>query len=280
MKKPQKILTFILAVLGILIVIPFGEAQSACTYDIRSYETSHSIASARVYYPCEIDAMENVHSTTLTSGFGGSKENMYWLAEPIADAGMVVIVVSASNNSTVSGYEVAHKSGVAILQDENADSGSPLYGKIGSYGVMGYSMGGGGSVNAATDLGQEVDTCIALAPYAPNPGNGHTAATLILTGTADTIAPAYMGEGAYDDLSFINARGYASMVGASHMFWAYNYNPGTADDYIIAWLKYFGENDASYGTTIENPGSDMTNVQLDAPPLELLQSVTVNVKGQ
>lgn len=280
MKTPKRPLALIVAVLSIFTMMAYGEAQSACSYDIRSNETSHLIASARVYYPCDIDTMENVHSTTLTSGFSGSKENMYWLAEPIADAGMVVIVVSASNNSTVSGYEVAHKSGVAILQDENADSSSPLYGKIGSYGVMGYSMGGGGSLNAATDLGDGIETCIALAPYAPDPGNGHTAATLILTGTADVIAPADMGKGAYEDLSFINARGYASMVGASHLFWVYNFNPGTADDYIIAWLKYFGENDVSYGATIENPGTDMTDVQLDAPPLELLQGITLNLNGQ
>lgn len=213
--------------------------------------------------------MENVHSTTLTSGLGGSKENMYWLAEPISAAGMVVIAVSAANNSAVSGYERAHKSGVAILQDENVDSRSPLYGKISSYGVMGFSMGGGGSVNAATDLGREVATCIALAPYNPNPGYNHSAATLILTGTADATAPAYMGEGAYGNLNFIDARGYASIRGEGHMFRSNNYNPGTADDYIIAWLKYFGEGDTTYGSTIENPGSDMTDVKLDAPPLNL-----------
>jgi hypothetical protein len=213
--------------------------------------------------------MGPVHSTTLTSGFGGSKENMYWLADPIAEEGMVVITVSASNNSAVSGYERAHKSGVAILEDENDNSRSPLYGKIGSYGVMGFSMGGGGSVNAATDLGRGVKTCIALAPYTPNPGYNHSAATLILTGTADVTAPAYMGEGAYRDLSSIDARGYASMRGKGHMFWSNNYNPGTADDYIIAWLKYFGEGQTAYGATIEDPGSDMTDVELDAPPLVL-----------
>jgi hypothetical protein len=243
--------------------------DDVCTYDISSYETSHTIGSARVYYPCNIDELDNVHSTTLTSGMGGSKENMYWLAEPIAEEGMVVITVSAANNMSVSGYERAHKSGVAILQDENDDPRSPLYGYIDSYGVMGYSMGGGGSVNAATDLGTEVETCIALAPYTPNPGYNHSAATLILTGSADVIAPAYMGEGAYRDLDFIDARGYASMRGEGHMFWANNNNPGTADDYIVAWLKYFGEGDTTFGHTIEDPGSDMTDVKLDAPPLDL-----------
>jgi dienelactone hydrolase len=220
-----------------------SDEQGVCTYDISSSETSHTISSARVFYPCDIDTLENVHSTTLTSGIGGSKENMYWLANSIAAEGMVVIAVSAVNSTSTSGYAVAHKSGVAILQDDNADPTKPLYGKIGSYGVIGYSMGGGGAVNAATDLGDEIETCIALAPAPSNPGSNHSAATLILTGTADMTCPASWGKSAYEGLDNIDARGYASMVGASHLFWANNSNPGTADDYIIAWLKYFGEDD-------------------------------------
>jgi dienelactone hydrolase len=267
MKRTLILLIAIFCTVALIACEPVDEG--VCTFDISAYETPYTIGSARVFYPCDIETLDNVHATTLTSGMGGSKENMYWLAESIAAEGMVVIAVSAANNYSVSGYELAHKSGVSILEDENADPASPLYGKVGSYGVMGYSMGGGGSVNAATDLGNDVETCIALAPYTPNPGYNHSAATLILTGTLDTVAPAYMGENAYDDLDFIDARGYASMSGASHMFWVNNYTPGTADDYIIAWLKYFGEGDTTYGSIIENPGSDMTDVQLDAPPLNL-----------
>lgn len=268
MKILKKAMVFLFCAFFTIALIACEEEQEGvCTYDISSTQTPHLISSARVFYPCDIDTMDSVHSTTLTSGIGGSKENMYWLAEPIAAEGMVAIAVSASNSSSVAGYERAHKSGVAILQDENNDPGSPLYGKIASYGVMGYSMGGGGSVNAATSLGDEIETCIALAPAPSSPGSNHAAATLILTGSVDMICPPIYGSSAYEKLDFIDARGYASMVGKDHMFWANNYNSGSAEGYIIAWLKYFGEGDTSYGTTIENAGSDMTDVRLDAPPL-------------
>jgi dienelactone hydrolase len=268
MKVLKKAMVFLFcAFFSVALIACEEEPEGVCTYDISSTQTPHRISSARVFYPCDIDTMAGVHSTTLTSGIGGSKENMYWLAEPIAAEGMVVIAVSASNSSSVSGYETAHRSGVAILQDENDDPGSPLYGSIASYGVMGYSMGGGGSINAGTSLGNEIETCIALAPAPSSPGASHTAATLILTGSADMTCPPSYGSSAYGNLDFIDARGYASMSGKSHTFWVNNYNPGTADDYIIAWLKYFGEGDISYGATIENPGSDMTDVRLDAPPL-------------
>jgi hypothetical protein len=129
--KRASILLFAIFWIVALVACEPGE-NSVCTYDNNSAQTSHRIGSARVYYPCNIDGMNNVHSTTLTSGFGGSKSIKYWLADPIAEKGMVVITVSAVNNMAVSGYETAHKSGVTILRDENADTKSPLYEKIGS----------------------------------------------------------------------------------------------------------------------------------------------------
>lgn len=249
-----------------------GCEEQDCTFDISASETPHIIKDARIFYPCGIVNMSSLHATTLTSGNLGSKEDMYWLAESIAAAGMVAIAVSAENHHTIDGYGTAHKSGVAILQDENTDTSSPLFGKIDSYGVMGYSKGGAASLNAGTDLGDKIKTCIALAPWRPAPGVGHRAATLILTGTADNIATPAMGENAYDSLSFLDDRGYASMAGKGHSFWTDNFQPGSADDYIIAWLKYFGQGDSLSGFILENPGTDMTDVRLDAPPLNLRET--------
>ena len=192
---------------------------------------------------------------------GGTKEGMYWLAEPIAEAGMVACTVSALDNLTVLGYETAHKSGFGILQELNGTPSSPLYGKIGNYGIMGYSKGGGGSVNAASDLGGQVDTCIGLAPWGANPTSNLSAATMILTGTIDAIAPAYMGYGAFTDVPDGTPKLYASLIGEGHFFWNMNYSPGNADDLIVGWLKYYLEGDASYLSIIENPGSQFTDYE-------------------
>ena len=260
MKKFNKI--FIALLISVSMLFIFGcEPTSDNSYDVgRTVYSQGSRDSARIFYPENIDQLTDVGATTLTSGMGGTKEGMYWLAEPIADAGMVVVAVSASDNMTVSGYETAHKSGIGILKEENNNPDSPIYGKIGKYGIMGYSKGGGGSINASSDLGDEVDTCIGLAPWGANPSSNLSAATMILTGTTDMIAAASMGKGAFEDLPDV-PRLYASLRGEGHMFWNMNSNPGNADDLIVAWLKYYLEGDSSYLSVIESPGSEFTDYE-------------------
>lgn len=222
------------------------------------------VSSARLFYPGNIAELDNVGATTLSSGMGGTKEGMYWLAEPLAAAGLVVMTVSASDNMTVNGYENAHQGGLDLLQDVNQDSGSPLYGKLGRYGIIGYSKGGGAVINTASELGDEVGTCVALAPWQPNPTSNHSAATLILTGTTDVIAPAYMGEGAYDDLPGDVPKLYASMRGEGHMYWNSLSSTGSETEFITAWLKYFLEDDQAYYDVFANgPGSGMTDYEFD-----------------
>ncbi|KJS33648.1 MAG: hypothetical protein VR64_02680 [Desulfatitalea sp. BRH_c12] len=232
------------------------------TYDISS---GSGISSARVFYPNNISDLSSVGATTLSSGMGGSKEGMYWLAEPLAEAGMVVIAVSASDNQTVGGYERAHKGGLALLAAENQRSGSPIRGKIGQSGIIGYSKGGGAVINVASELGDDVRTCVALAPWSPSPTRNHTAATMILTGTTDAIAPAYMGSGAYESLPAGVPKLYASMIGEGHFYWNSRSTLGSETDFIKAWLQYYLENNQSaYSVYSNGPGSGMTNYRFDS----------------
>ena len=269
MKAFSKRLTgrFFAALLALVIFVALiaCEPSGVETYDIGRFDYSEfSRDSARVFYPSNIGELSDVGATTLTSGMGGTKENMYWLAEPLAEAGMVVIAVSASNNSTVGGYETAHKSGVGILMGENENSSSPIYGKIGRYGTIGYSKGGGGSINAASELGDQVDTCVALAPWGPSPTRNHSAATMILTGTRDAIASDSIGERAYGNLPGGIPKLYAAMRGEGHFYWVSRQSLGSETDFIRAWLKYYLEdNEDYYPVFSQGAGSGMTNYQFD-----------------
>ena len=252
---------------AVMFAVLFSLSLIACeppeheTYDIGRFSyTQFSRDSARVFYPSNINELSNVGATTLTSGMGGTKEGMYWLAEPLAEAGFIVIAVSASNNSTVGGYETAHKSGFGILQAENANRSSPIYGKIGRYGTIGYSKGGGGSINAASDLGSQVHTCVALAPWGPSPTRNHSAATMILTGTSDVIASDSIGERAYSELPAGVPKLYAAMNREGHFYWHNRGSLGSETDFITAWLKYYLEDDETYYNVFsQGPGSGMTN---------------------
>lgn len=246
-----------------VIALAACEPSGVAEYDVSTGYFS-GISSARVFYPSNIEELSDVGATTLSSGMGGSKEGMYWLAEPLAEAGMVVVAISASNNQTVGGYENAHRGGLNILEEENTDSGSPIYGKLGNRGIIGYSKGGGAVINVASELGDEVETCVALAPWSPNPSSNHRAATMILTGTTDAIAPAYMGEGAYDDLPSGVPRLYASMRGEGHFYWNMRSTLGSETDFITAWLKFYLEGDeAFYDVFSQGAGSGMTDYEFD-----------------
>jgi dienelactone hydrolase len=263
MKHFQKLFVLLLAV-GMLFVFTACEPSGVSTYDISSANTGIGVSSARVFYPSGIGSLSNVGATTLSSGMGGSKEGMYWLARPLAEAGIVVLAISASNNMYISGYETAHRRGLTILSNENSRTGSPIRGKLGQRGLIGYSKGGGAVLNVASALGTQVRTCVALAPYSPSVRSGHRAATMILTGTTDTIAPARMGSGAYNDIPSGVPKLYASMRGEGHMYWNNLSRLGSETDFMRAWLKYYLENNQSYYSVFSNgPGSGMTDYRFD-----------------
>lgn len=249
-----------------------GGLAGNCFYDVpASVHPAGVRESARICYPCNIDTLRPVAATTLANGNGGYKEGVMWLAERLAKAGIVVCAVSASDNQSVEGYVTAHKTALGILKSENENPDCLIFGKMAAYGVMGYSKGGGGAVNAAVILGDEIKTCVALSPWLPNPSRSLTAATLILTCELDEIAPAAMGARAYEQIVGRTPKAYAAMAGEGHMFWLYNTAPGSSVAYIAAWLKYWQEGRRSSAATLENPQTDMIDARMQARPLVLAQ---------
>ncbi|MBI5895955.1 MAG: hypothetical protein HZB24_08125 [Desulfobacterales bacterium] len=247
-----------------------GGLLTDCYYDVDPSVYPEGVReSARIYHPCNIGALKPVAATTLANGNGGYKEGVLWLAERLARADIVVCAVSAGDNASVDGYVVAHKSALGILKAENGNPDSVLYGKIAAYGLTGYSKGGGGAINAAVELGDEIKTCVALSPWMANPAKTLSAATLILTSELDDIAPAEMGVWAYLQIPLRAPKTYAAMAGVGHAFWLYNANPGSSVDYIAAWLKYWQENKRSVANTLEKPQADMIDVRMQARALVL-----------
>jgi hypothetical protein len=246
---------------ALLFVFAACEPAGVRTYDISS---GSGISSARVFYPDTIDQLSNVGATTVSGGFSNSKEDMYWLATEIAKAGMIAIAISASSNTSVSGYERAHRGGLDLLRSENTRTGSPIRGKVGSLGLAGYSMGGGAVINVSSALGTQVGTCMAMAPYNPSPRSTHRAATMILTGSSDLTAPPRVGLGAYNNLPSGVPKLYASMRGQGHLYWVNLRNPGSETEFMQAWMKYYLENNqTAYSIFSNGPGSGMTDYRFD-----------------
>lgn len=232
-------------------------------YEYYALNGSGSVSSCRVYYPASLSTSNDIYpAVTLSGGMTNSKEDMYWLAEYLSgEADIIVFTISASNNMTVSGYTNAHLDGYDMMVDENNNSGSIVYQKISSYGLMGYSMGGGGVLNAGDELGNAVDAIVAMAPYNPdNNLSGVRAGSLIIVGSNDAVAsPNLNAEPAYEDLPDTIDKCLMELWNFGHLQWVSN-NSSSADTpklLISDWLDMEMNGNTSNVSTFLNPPSDV-----------------------
>lgn len=225
--------------------------QSVCNYSTGL--TSLSYSSARVSYPCNLSG--TAPATTLTGGFTNTKEDMYWLANHLSSHGFIVITITPNNIlGTPLNWETAHKGGVDKLKSENTRLLSPIRGKVDTnkLGIMGFSMGGGGTLLAAADLGTQVKTAVPLAPWLgtliPSYRN-IKAKTFIISGASDSIAFPGTIRGYYNNLPSIT-KGIAEVRGASHLDWfgitASSSQQTRFKTLTTAWLKSYLQGDTSY----------------------------------
>lgn len=249
-KFAKQLLLILFIVTSSFIMIGCDEGELPYSTKITKADfPSYDFDNALILYPADIENMSGpIHATTITGGFGNNKEDMFWLAEYLRDEGdLIVIVVSATNNTTISSYEKAHKAGIDILLDLNSDPRFSLYGKVGAIGVIGYSMGGAGAIQAAHDESNNIGAAIGLAPYNTDNNNidGISVPTMMLVGSIDVIAPPSMVHDTFESLPDV-PRSYGEIKSKEHLYWVNNNNEKIASPYILAWLKYFLEGDSSY----------------------------------
>ncbi len=205
---------------------PDGQAlTNPGEYEICSYETdleNSGYASARMTYPCDLSDGP-YPATTLTGGFTNTKEQMEWLAEHLTTHGYVVLTMTPNNTLGVPpGWRDAQLGGFAELADENWRTGSPLRGKIDldKRNIMGFSMGGGGVILAAEEMGDAPTSAIALAPWlgAYNVDYSQIETPMLMLGSENDEL-AYYTEDYYAQLPSDLERGVAIYAGASHFDW-------------------------------------------------------------
>jgi pimeloyl-ACP methyl ester carboxylesterase len=243
-KSRQFALFVIFSSLFVLLGCEPGNAQYENEYDYEYYDLDGygTISSCRVYYPASLITSKDTYpAVTLSGGMTSSKEDMYWLAEYLSrQADVIVFAISASNNMTVGGYTEAHLDGYDLMVDENSDSESIVYQKIHSYGLMGFSMGGGGVLNAGNELGDNIDAIVAMAPFNPdNDLSAVEAGSFIVVGSNDSVAiPLLYAEPAFENLPDTMDKCLMELEDFMHGEWSNN-NSSNADTpklLISDWL--------------------------------------------
>ncbi|MES9537086.1 dienelactone hydrolase family protein [Actinomadura sp. NPDC000600] len=111
--------------------------------------------------------------------------------------------------------------------------------------VMGHSMGGGGTLEAANKRAS-LQAAVPLAPWDTNyDWKNVQAPTMIMGADNDTIAPAdSMAERYYGTLTAVPEKAYLELRNAGHT--TFNAPNTTIAKYAIAWMKRFVDDDARY----------------------------------
>ncbi len=227
-----------------------------CTYNQNLRDAGWS--SAIVYYPCEKGAGP-FPASTLTGGWTNEKEEMDWLASHVVTHGYILIAMTPVNKMGLNPqWRTAHNAGIAKLKSENNNPSSPIAGLVNTNAlqIMGYSKGGGGTLLAADDQGANLKTAQAIAPYfdTVHTLNKVRAATIIYTGTEDTVAVPQQSVMMYNSLPASIDRTLCYFNGFNHMVW-WNKGDPTAHEraltYIVSWMKVYLSGDTSYKSYLD-----------------------------
>ena len=219
-------------------------------------------SSSIMYYPT--DAEPPFAAVVFAPGFLATKE-MYteFLGPLLASHGIAILLTTP----TTTGDQPAARgrdleAAVEQIATENTRNGSPLFGKLASdrVCVSGHSMGGGGSLFAATALGDSLRCAVPLQPYQPFGSFSRVSApTLFLVAANDTIA-------ANSSNSVVHYRSipdgvdkyYVEVANASHTMSmpqrGSHYD--VQSKYMIAFYKAYLEDDDRYLEILEAGSSD------------------------
>ncbi|MFE1801292.1 alpha/beta hydrolase [Streptomyces sp. NPDC059517] len=195
-----------------------------------------------VYYPTSTSD-GTFGAVAISPGFTASQSSVSWLGPRLASQGFVVITID-----TLSTLDQPAARGDQLLAAlDYLTQSSSVRTRIDStrLGVMGHSMGGGGSLEASKDR-PSLQASVPLTPWNTDKTWPEVQTpTLIVGADGDTVAPVSShAEPFYTSLPSALNRAYLELNGATHS--APTSSNTTVAKYSISWLKRFIDNDTRY----------------------------------
>jgi len=195
-----------------------------------------------IYAPTDTGA-GTFGAVAMVPGFTARRAGLAWLASRIATQGFVVFnidTVRTTDSPAARGRQL-----LAALDFLTRDSAVRDRIDPSRLAVMGHSMGGGGTLQAALDR-PDLQAAIPMAPFdVKRDFTGVTVPTMIIGAEDDRIAPVRLhAVRFFADLPPATDRGYLEMADAGHSA------PRTPEPAIaamsIAWLKRFVDDDTRF----------------------------------
>ncbi|MFE7901906.1 alpha/beta hydrolase [Streptomyces sp. NPDC057424] len=195
-----------------------------------------------VYYPTSTSD-GTFGAVAISPGYTAYESSIAWLGPRLASQGFVVFTIDTL--TTLDQPDSRGRQLLAALDHLTERSSVRTRVDASRLGVMGHSMGGGGSLEAATSR-PALQAAIPLTPWnLDKTWPEVTTPTLIFGADGDTIAPvASHAEPFYSSLPSTLDRGYLELNSATHF--TPNASNTTIAKYSISWLKRFIDNDTRY----------------------------------
>ncbi|MFP5392626.1 MAG: alpha/beta hydrolase family protein [Gammaproteobacteria bacterium] len=220
-----------------------------------------------IYFPTNVAGPFG--AIAVSPGYTAYQSSISWWGSRLASHGFVVITIDTLTTSDQPAQRATElMAALRQLVTFSNTSGHPIRGLVdpNRLGVMGHSMGGGGTLIAARD-NPTLKAAIPLAPW--NTSTNFTAVkvpTLVVACEADTVASvASHASPFYNNIPSTTKKAYIEFANASHIC------PVTGNSYSrlmgkygVAWMKRFMDNDTRYSPFLcgAQHQADLSNSQL------------------
>jgi dienelactone hydrolase len=208
--------------------------------------------AATIYYPKDADPP--FAGVVICPGFTAYQDSVAPWGPFLASHGIVLMTIDTNTTGdSVDVRQGALMDALTSLKEEQTRAGSPIMGKLDMtrFGLMGWSMGGGGTWLNANDH-PELKSAITLAGHNSTAGGALrntmiTVPTLMLCGDADTsILGLAMSQPVYDAIPETTPKMLYEVSGASH----FDIQPMTGNNLFglfgLSWQKVYLEGDQRY----------------------------------
>jgi hypothetical protein len=198
-----------------------------------------------IYYPT--NGEPPLAGVVICPGYTAVQSSIAQWGPFLASHGIVLMTIDTNNTSVpVTSRDDALLDALQSLREENNRPGSPLIGKLSAdrYGLMGWSMGGGGTW-LATKARPDLRTGISLAGHNATAGGGAIAA-----------GGGNQSQNAYQAIPATTPKVLYEMASEGHFSWGTPTltNGGALGLYALAFQKVFLEGDQRYWFILQQQG--------------------------
>lgn len=211
-----------------------------------------------IYYPTTTTA-GTFGAVAIAPGYTARQSSMAWLGPRLASQGFVVFTIDTLTTSD----QPASRGDQLLAALDYLTTTSTVRTRVDAtrLAVMGHSMGGGGTLEAAKDR-PALKAAIPLTPWNIDKTWPEVRTPTLVIGAENDSTASVRSHAIpfYESLTNATERGYLELNGASHF--APNSSNTTIAKYSIAWLKRFVDSDTRY-TQFICPGPGATSAVSD-----------------